>query len=198
MTVRPSAPATERNRQPILEVLEIEFRDRRQVLEIGSGTGQHAVYFAAEMPHLHWQTADLLVNHEGIQSWIDWAGLPNAAGPIEVDMANCDESVGTYDAVFSANTAHIMSFPLVKKMIALVGQVLHQGGVFCLYGPFRQGGEFGSESNVRFDRSLRDQSVEMGIRDLEDIEDLASGAGLSGATLYAMPANNLLVVWRKA
>lgn len=198
MITRPSAPATERNRQPILEVLQYELRDRKNVLEIGSGTGQHAVYFAAAMPHLNWQTSDLPGNHPGIKAWIDWAGLDNVAMPVGIDVSACERSFGPYDAVFSANTAHIMSFPTVKKMFDVVGEALVSNGIFCLYGPFKRNGEFSSESNAQFDRSLKIQDERMGIRDLQELSSLADAVGLSPPLLYAMPANNMLVVWRKA
>lgn len=197
MSERPHAPATERNRQPILEVLQRELQGDEQVLEIGSGSGQHAVFFAAEMPGLHWQTSDVAENHPGIVAWKDWSGLSNVAAPLELDVAAEPRIEARFDAVFSANTAHIMSIGEVQAMFALVGSVLREAGIFCLYGPFRRGGDFGSDSNARFDASLRSQKSTMGIRDLEALDEFAGDSGMRRSNLYAMPANNMLVVWRK-
>jgi SAM-dependent methyltransferase len=153
MTGKPNAPASGRNRQPILDVLEIELRDCGSVLEIGSGTGQHAVFFAEAMPWLTWQTSDLAENHPGIRSWIADARLPNVRDPILLDVAEA-----------KANTAHIMSMPAVRCMFDVAGRLLSEDGVFCLYGPFNEDGEFSSDSNKNFDRSLRSQDPVMGIR----------------------------------
>lgn len=186
-----------RNRDAILEVIKIEFGDRHSVLEVGSGTGQHAVYFADAMPWLSWQTSDLAENHPGIISWIADSGLRNVRQPIVLDVENTGAVGGDYDAVFSANTAHIMSIQAVRCMFDIVGRLLPPRGVFCLYGPFNQNGEFTSESNERFDHSLRSQDPAMGIRDLEELDDFAAKSAMHRERLYAMPANNLLVVWRR-
>jgi cyclopropane fatty-acyl-phospholipid synthase-like methyltransferase len=198
MIAKPDAPAARRNRAAILEVLHDEFADRRRVLEIGSGTGQHAVYFAAALPHLEWQTSDRPDYLPGIQSWIDDAASDNLPRPIELDVDDDEVSIGEYDAVFSANTAHIMSASSVENMIRLVGHVLPSDGVFCLYGPFNVGGEFTSESNARFHESLQQQDPAMGIRDLETLQSSAAKVGLTLSRRYAMPSNNQLLVWRKA
>lgn len=197
MTEKPFAPATERNAQAILEVLRHEFRSCRSVLEIGSGTGQHAVSFAAEMGHLTWQTSDRDENHCGIHAWIEEAALANVRKPLSLDVLTAPASCDQYDAVFSANTTHIMSYAAVEKMFGIVGQVLPDAGVFCLYGPFRQNGAFNTPSNEEFDRSLRARDPAMGIRDLEDLDGLAIDEDLRRARLYAMPANNQLAVWIK-
>jgi cyclopropane fatty-acyl-phospholipid synthase-like methyltransferase len=201
MPAKPSAPATERNRAPILAILKCEFDERRRVLEIGSGSGQHAVYFAEALPHLFWQTSDLPRNHEGILAWVESANLENLAPPLLLDVADCDTSVHRvdikFDAVFSANTAHIMSYSMVESMFRLVASLLPADGLFCLYGPFKQDGSFSSESNAAFDDSLRAQDPQMGIRDLEDLDILAAGGDMSPHAIYAMPANNLMVLWRK-
>ena len=197
MAARPDAPATRRNRDAILTVLTDEFREARSVLEIGSGTGQHAVYFAAALPGLQWQTSDRGSNHDGINAWISSAKLGNLAPPLDLDVLHTTDLDGNYDAVFSANTAHIMSFAAVERMFELVGRVLPDAGLFCLYGPFNVGGEFTSESNERFDRSLRSQDPDMGIRELSELDQLAASGGLAQVRRYAMPANNMLVVWEK-
>ena len=197
MVAKPDAPAARRNRAAILEVLRDEFANRHRVLEIGSGTGQHAVHFAAALPHLVWQTSDRPDYLPGIQSWVDDAVSENLPAPIELDVDNDGLLVGDYDAVFSANTAHIMSAPSDENMIRLVGHILPTDGVFCLYGPFNVGGEFTSESNARFHESLQQQDPAMGIRDLDTLESTAANVGLALVRRYAMPSNNQLLVWTK-
>ena len=198
MTVKPFAPPTGRNCQPILDVLRNEFRHANSVLEIGSGTGQHAVLFAAELGHLVWQTSDLDENHEGIRAWLTDAALPNLREPLSLDVRTAALGGTVYDAAFSANTAHIMSVAAVEKMFALVADALQNGGVFCLYGPFRQDGEFNTSSNADFHKSLRSQDSAMGIRHLEDLDQFAATGGMRRERLYAMPSNNLIVVWQKS
>jgi SAM-dependent methyltransferase len=197
MNPKPFAAATERNSLPILEVIRSEFEHASTVLEIGSGTGQHAVSFGNALNHLFWQTSELIENHAGIHAWLDEEGLPNVRKPIELDVMAADVSPQDYDAVFSANTAHIMSYEAVEKLFSLVGKTLRDNGIFCLYGPFRQGGEFNTQSNADFDRSLRGRNPEMGIRDLEALDKLGESGGMVRERLYAMPANNNLAVWRK-
>ena len=197
MTERPDAPATDRNREAILEVLVDEFSDRNEVLEIGSGTGQHAVYFANAMSHLTWQTSDVSKNHSGIRSWIEFANIDNVKPPLEIDVESVSGIDGNFDAVYSSNTAHIMSMRAVEFMFELVGNLLPINGKFCLYGPFNRNGDFTSESNTRFDASLRSQDPLMGIRNLEDLEVLADKAGMQRRSLYAMPANNFMVAWNR-
>jgi cyclopropane fatty-acyl-phospholipid synthase-like methyltransferase len=195
MSALPDAPATRRNRDAILTVLREEFRACRTVLEIGSGTGQHASFFGAELPDLVWQTSDLAVNHAGIRAWVSESGRDNVLPPIELDVLGDSPPGRQFDAVFSANTAHIMSLAGVAAMFGLVGDVLGKGGVFCLYGPFNIDGEFTSESNARFDQSLRLQDPEMGIRDLAELSGFAREAGLTLERRYAMPSNNMVLVY---
>ncbi len=198
MTEKPIAPHTRRNSEPILEVLRHEFRRANSVLEIGSGTGQHAVAFAAELGHLVWQTSDLEQNHAGIRAWLADASLPNLREPLSLDVRTATLGGKVYDAAFSANTAHIMSIAAVKKMFALVAGALQSGGVFCLYGPFRQDGEFNTSSNAEFHESLRSQDSAMGIRHLEELDEFATTGRMRRERLYAMPANNLIAVWQKS
>jgi len=193
----PDAPATSRNRVPILEVLRDEFRDRSSVLEIGSGTGQHAAYFAGHLTHLTWQTSDVVENHAGIHAWCAAAALPNLRNPIPLDVRSDPDPGGDYDAVFSANTSHIMDPTAVQDMIALVGRLLPEDGRFCLYGPFRINGNFTSDSNAEFDAALQSRGQGMGIRDLEWLNELAQNAGMERSGLIAMPANNFIALWRK-
>lgn len=197
MIDKPFAPATERNSRPILGVIRHEFCAARSVLEIGSGTGQHAVCFGAALDHLTWQTSELEENHAGIRAWLDEAGLRNVRAPLPLDVRSVSMLPESFDGVFSANTAHIMSFAAVEKMFSLVAAVLNGDGVFCLYGPFRQDDDFGTPSNAEFHKSLRQRDEEMGIRHLEDLDRLATDGGMHRSALYAMPANNFLAVWKK-
>ena len=198
METRPHASAASRNAAPILEVLSYELESCSHVLEVGSGTGQHAVLFAAQLEHLKWQPSDLQQNLPGIRQWIDYARTANVAEPFELDVLVSPVPSGGYDAVFSANTAHIMSYDAVRNMIKIVGEVLEPGGKFCLYGPLKLDGMHTTESNAEFDRSLRSRNPQMGIRDLDDLKELSDSNGLSLKRIYAMPANNFLTVWSKA
>jgi cyclopropane fatty-acyl-phospholipid synthase-like methyltransferase len=195
---RPDAPATGRNSDAILEVLQFEFKDRKSVLEIGSGTGQHAVHFARAMPWLVWQTSDLSENHGGIRAWTDWAALANLRMPVVFDVVNSPPLDKQFDAVFSANTAHIMSFAEVGMMFEHVAQMLVPDGVFCLYGPFNENGQFTSASNAAFDASLRAQKKSMGIRDRQALNRLAQELGMRDVRRYALPANNQMLIWQLA
>ena len=197
MTGKPIAQHTGRNSEPILEVLRNEFRQAGSVLEIGSGTGQHAVAFAAELDHLIWQSSDLDDNHSGIRAWQADAELPNLPEPLSLDVRTAEVREGSYDAVFSANTAHIMSVSTVERMFLVVATALRDGGVFCLYGPFRQNGEFNTSSNADFHRSLRERDPTQGVRDLEELDRFAAAGGMVRVRLYAMPANNFIAVWRR-
>jgi cyclopropane fatty-acyl-phospholipid synthase-like methyltransferase len=197
VTEKQNAPATERNRDAILDVLAREFRAVTSVLEIGSGTGQHAVFFAERFPTLRWQTSDRIENHVAINAWVENAGLDNVLPPLVVDVLEVDSVPGDYDGIFSANTVHIMSFAAVIRMFEFVGRVLSAEGLFCLYGPFNLNGEFTSASNAAFDRSLKSQDALMGIRDLEALVDLAGQNGMRELRWYTMPANNMLIVWQK-
>lgn len=194
---RPTAPAVARNRDAILHVLRTEFAERQRVLEIGSGTGEHGVHFAAAMPWLEWHLSDRRENHAGIKAWLEHAGLSNLTGPVELDVDAPPEFTMAFDGVFSANTAHIMSEGQVRAMVALVARTLEEGGRFVLYGPFRMDGSFTSESNARFDASLRAQKPHMGIRALEDLDRWCDDAGMPRRALYAMPANNFVAVWQR-
>lgn len=189
--------ACERNREPILAVLREALADCTDVLEIGSGTGQHAVYFAAQLPHLRWQTSDLPQNHPSIIAWQQETGLLNVLPPLALDVASAAWPSGPYDAVFTANTCHIMAWDEVKAMIAGMARVLRSGGVACIYGPFNYGGQFTSASNAQFDAALKAQAPQMGIRDFEEVQRVATEQGLMLTADHAMPANNRFLVWRR-
>ncbi|HEX4928191.1 MAG TPA: DUF938 domain-containing protein [Burkholderiales bacterium] len=188
--MRPFSDAAERNREPILAVLKRVFADRRRVLEVGSGTGQHAAYFSRELPYLVWQASDVVENLPGIREWI--ADPP----PLELDVDRPFPPLAA-DAVFSANTCHIMSWPQVERLFSGVGELLPPGGVFALYGPFHYGGKPSSRSNARFDAMLRAQDPASGVRDFEAVCELAKTQGLALEEDNAMPSNNRLLVFRK-
>jgi len=193
---KPFSQACENNKRPILEVLRRHLAGARHVLEIGSGTGQHAVFFAEQLPHLVWQTSDQREHHAGIRQWLEAAGLANVLPPAELEVATRPWPVARADAVFSANTAHIMSWVRVEAFVAGVGELLRGGGVFCLYGPFNYGGRYTSESNARFDAWLGARDPASAIRDFEAVDALAAAAGLRLVEDNALPANNRLLVWR--
>lgn len=193
---KPFSQACENNKRPILEVLQRRLVDVSSVLEIGSGTGQHAVFFAEQLPHLQWRTSDLVENHAAIRQWIDDAKLPNVLAPVALDVTEPHWPIGPVPAVFSANTAHIMAWPVVQAFLQGVGRVLAPGGLFLLYGPFNYEGGYTSESNARFDEWLAQRDPESAIRHFEDVERESRTAGLSLVEDVAMPANNRLLVWR--
>lgn len=194
---KPFAAAPARNAAPILGVLQHELRGCKAIFEIGSGTGQHAVSFAAALSRVTWQTSDLAQSHDGILAWIDEAGLANVLPPLAFDVLTAGVPDNRYDAVFSANTAHIMSFSAVRRMFELAGAMLKHSGIFCLYGPFKRSGRFTTASNEAFDASLRARNAAMGVRDLDELEAVAAQYGMKLARTYAMPANNYLVVWAR-
>jgi len=197
MVEKPYSQACENNKEPILGVLKRVFADSTRVLEIGSGTGQHAVYFAPRLPHVLWMTADLAENHPGILMWIEEFPAPNLVPPVDLDMGQPSWPLEDVDAVFSANTAHIVHWPDVEAMFAGVARLLQPGGVFALYGPFNYGGNFTSDSNARFDASLRARDPGMGIRDFEAVDALAVEGGFGLREDNPLPANNRVLVWRK-
>jgi SAM-dependent methyltransferase len=190
--------ACERNKQPILEVLRGAFGACRSVLEIGSGTGQHAVHFARHLPHLTWQPSERPGELAALAERIRVEGPPNLRPAIELDVRRQPWRAGTFDAVFSANTLHIMDLDAVGDFFRGVGAVLGPAGVLCVYGPFRYRGAYTSDSNAKFDRFLRARDPASGIRDYETLERLAAGVGLELAADHAMPANNQTLVWRRA
>ncbi|MEW6168713.1 MAG: DUF938 domain-containing protein [Pseudomonadota bacterium] len=195
---KPFSAAAERNREPILAVLRVHFADRRKVLEIGAGTGQHAVHFAAAMPWLVWQCADRAVNLDGIRLWLAEAALPNTPAPLAFDVNDAQWPDLRCDAVYTANTLHIMSWPEVERLFARLPELLAgDDAKLAIYGPFNYGGRFTSESNAAFDARLRAEAPHMGIRDFEAVDALARAAGFALIEDRAMPANNRCLVWRR-
>lgn len=191
---KPDAPSCARNREPILEVLRDHFADRRTVLEIGSGTGQHAIFFAAKLPHLSWQTSDCAGNLAGIQAWLDEGALPNTPAPIRLDV-NEPWPATRYDAAFGANILHIMSWCEVERLFACLPGIMAGDFKLVVYGPFNYGGRFTSASNASFDTSLKEQGAHQGLRDFDVVNALAAQAGLNLVEDRVMPSNNRCLVW---
>lgn len=195
--MKPFAESSEQNKYPINTVLKQYFESIKSVLEIGSGTGQHAVFFAEQFSGLSWITSDQVEYHDGIKMWLDDCNLQNIEGPLLLDVDQNDWPLKQTDAVFSANTVHIMGWSSVENMFAGIGQILNKEGVFCLYGPFNYNGQFSSESNARFDLWLKQRDPVSGVRDFEALQKLAEKAGLEFVNDHEMPANNRILVWQK-
>ena len=193
----PFSEACERNKAPILEVLREVFADRSHVVEIGAGTGQHAVHFARHLPHLSWQPTDRSEYLPGLAARIAAEGAPNLRPPLELDVLQPEWPPLRADAIFSANTLHIMGWPEVEAFFHGVGRLLSGGGTLAVYGPFRYCGTFTSRSNADFDRMLRERDAASGIRDFEAVDRLALLAGLEFQRDFTMPANNQLLVWHR-
>lgn len=195
--LRQISEACARNRVPILEVLRAAFARTSRVVEIGAGTGEHAVFFAGALPHLVWQATDVAAHLPGIAAWRDAVKLPNLPAPLALDVDAPLWPVDVVDGVFTANTLHIMSWDSVRRLFDGVGRVLSPDGVLAIYGPFSNGGEHTAESNARFDEFLRARDPRSGVRDWIAVDTLARGQGLSLCGDHAMPANNRMLIWRR-
>ena len=193
---KPFAPSAEQNRDPILQVLLQWFERPGTVLEVGSGTGQHAVHFARNLPHLIWQPSDVPAHVEGIEAWRAEAGLENILPTRVLDVSGPWPEEG-FDYVFTANTAHIMHWPEVLATLAGVSRVLRAGGVFAMYGPFARGGRHTAPSNAEFDQALRLSDSGMGVRDMDDLSREGLKQGLQLADVVPMPADNFTLIWRR-
>jgi cyclopropane fatty-acyl-phospholipid synthase-like methyltransferase len=193
----PFSAACERNKDPILEVLRLRFADRTQVLEIGSGTGQHAVYFARELGHLAWHPTEQLVYLADLTERVKIEGPANLRVPTLLDVRQAVWPVRGTDAIFTANTLHIMSWPEVTAFYRGVGGVLSPCGVLCVYGPFRYDGRYTSDSNREFDQMLQDRDPASGLRDIREVTALALQYGLRLDEDHDLPANNRLLVFIK-
>jgi SAM-dependent methyltransferase len=194
---RPCTAACERNREPIAARLGERLPANGDVLEIGSGTGQHAVYFGARFPGMFWQPSDVAENHPGIRGWIEFAGLKNVRAPFELDVLSSKWPAGVFDAAYTANTAHIMPIDAVERMFEGVARALASHGFFFLYGPVNRNGEFTSDSNRAFDAYLRARDPRMGLRDDRVLAGLAQAVRLQLVADYALPANNRGLVLRR-
>ncbi len=194
---KPNADSCDRNQGPIRDVLLGHFTACRRILEIGSGTGQHAVFIAPSFPDAGWQTSDVDENLAGIRMWLNEAGLPNTPAPLSLDV-NGPWPQMHFDAAFTSNTLHIMSWPEVQKLFAALDSVLEPLATLAVYGPFNYGGRSTSESNADFDRWLKRRSPLSGIRDFESVSALAESIGFELVADHAMPANNRTLVWHRA
>jgi cyclopropane fatty-acyl-phospholipid synthase-like methyltransferase len=189
--------ACDQNKDPILKVIKPLLLNAKSVLEVGSGTGQHCVYFAKELPHLTWQASDQSKYLPSVSAWIDDAKLANTPKELELNV-DLDWPEDKYQAIYSANTVHIMSWEMVLNFFKGVGQVLDKGGVFILYGPFNYSGQYTSQSNANFDLWLKDQNPLSAIRDFESLDELAKLHNLILTDDIEMPANNRVLVWKKS
>jgi len=193
--VLPHSDACERNKKPILGVLREAFAACKHVLEIGSGTGQHAVYFASEMPWLVWQPSEMPEAMPGLRKRIFNEGPKNLRAPVEIDVTASPWDVRKVDAVFTANTMHIMHWQQVEAFFAGLPAIAKPGTVLAIYGPFRYDGRYTSGSNESFDAMLHARDPGSGLRDFQDVDALASAAGFAFKADHAMPANNQTLVW---
>ena len=192
------AESTIRNRNPILGILKKEIEGSKKLLEIGSGTGQHAAYFSKKMPQILWQTSDRSMNHESIIYWIKRYNLKNLLLPLDIEIGVNEKNINDiFDCVFSSNTSHIMSLENVKRLFALVGKVLNKNGKFFLYGPFKINLEFTTKSNEDFHQKLKAENKLMGLRDIEELDNFATENNMQNHAFYEMPANNYLSIWKK-
>ena len=192
------AESTRRNRNPILGILKKEIEGSKKLLEIGSGTGQHAVYFSKKMPHILWQTSDRSINHESINYWIKRYNLKNLLLPLDIEIGVNEKNINdVFDCVFSSNTSHIMSLENVKRLFALVDKVLNKNGKFFLYGPFKINLEFTTKSNEDFHQKLKAENKLMGLRDIEELDNYAIENNMQNHAFYEMPANNYLSIWKR-
>lgn len=194
MQDKPFSQACENNKQPILNVLNRVLVNNQNLLEIGSGTGQHAAFLAPRLKHLMWQTSDMPNNHTAINAWLKEEPVSNLLSPIAFTVGSDDWPQQHFDAVFTANTTHIMQPTESKLMMQLVANNLPAGGLFCQYGPFNFKGHYTSPSNVAFDQHLSEQGCG-GIRDVDELEIWARPLTLIEKII--MPANNFMLVWQK-
>jgi cyclopropane fatty-acyl-phospholipid synthase-like methyltransferase len=197
---KPFSQACENNKKSILAKLLLAFSQSKHILEVGSGTGQHAVYFAKHLSQLNWQTSDLLINHQGINQWIDQFPASNIQRPITIDLNTpwqLSPKTAIIDGIYTANTLHIISWSLVIQFFKGIASHLAHGGILCIYGPFKYKGQFTSDSNANFDLWLKERDMNSGIRDFEDIAGLAHIAKLQLINDDEMPANNRLLVFVK-
>ncbi len=193
----PYYAAAEQNREPILAVLSEVFDRPGLVLEVGSGSGQHAVHFAAHLTHLTWQPTDLPEQLPGIARWRELAGLDNVLPPLPLDLDAPAWPLDACDEAYSSNTAHVLPWRLVEAMLAGVAARLRPDGRFCLYGPFRYGDRHTSPSNASFDASLRRRDPQQGVRDALRLEEYGRAVGLVLHDDREMPVNNRLLVFRR-
>jgi SAM-dependent methyltransferase len=197
-TLRQRSPSAERNREPILAVLRGVLPASGRVLEIASGTGQHAIWFAGALPGLDWQPSDLDADaRASIAAWVAHEKLPNVREPLALDVHQPDWPVPALDAVVCINMIHISPWSATRALFAGASERLVGGGVLYLYGPYRRGGAHTAPSNAAFDEQLRSRDPSWGVRDMETVIELGASYGLVCAEPIAMPANNFSLAFRK-
>ena len=197
MQAAPFSQACENNKAPILAHLKMAYANADNVLEVGSGTGQHAVFFAPQLPHLIWQTSDLPENHAGINAWIDNHTAENLCRPLVLNADEPGWPQAAFDGIFTANTLHIMAWSSVINLFENLGKTAAESATLVIYGPFKYNGQFTSDSNGQFDLWLKQQAPHRGIRDFEQVSELAGKQGFSLLADHAMPANNQLLIWQR-
>lgn len=193
----PFSQACENNRQPILEVIAPLLKAYDCVLEIGSGTGQHARFFADSMPWLTWHPSDLAINHPGIEAWREGYAGTNLPSPLTIDVTDSDWGLSLPGALFTANSLHIMPWSAVESLFVYLGKAAPKQHLLMVYGPFNYNGSYTSDSNARFDQWLAETHPGGGIRDFEAVDGLARQAGYQLLQDTEMPANNRLLAWRR-
>ena len=198
MTEKPFAPACERNWQPILEILTTYLMPDSSgtLLEVGSGTGQHAVYLAPLLPSWQWLPSDLPSQLAGIEQWRQSSTAENILAPQELDLSASWPDVSV-DVVFTANTLHIISEALVENFVSGAASSLEEGGLLMIYGPFKYSGEFTSDSNAQFEQWLKNRDPLSGVRDFETVNALCHEQGLSLLADHKMPANNQMLIFKR-
>lgn len=194
---KPFAPSADRNKQAILEALQSELSGHERIVEIGSGTGQHACHIANAMPHILWQPTELADKLPGIEQWIHDSGCTNVLTPVVLDLASDNTPLEGASVCYSANTLHIVSWKLVQALFQYAASLLDERGKLIVYGPFSINGQHTSEGNRIFDEQLRTSDPYSGIRELRELDQLAGLHAFNSATVIDMPANNKLLCWRK-
>ncbi len=189
--------SAEKNKQPILNKIRLQLSGAESILEIGSGSGQHALYFAQELPHLIWQASETAEKIPALQKNLQEIQRPNLPAPLLLEVQSPSWPVASCQNIFSANTLHIMPWPAVCAMFSGIGKTLRPGGLLIIYGAMRYNGDFTSESNAKFDRWLKEQDPARGIRDFEAVDQLAQEQQLELLNDYLMPSSNQLLVWRR-
>jgi cyclopropane fatty-acyl-phospholipid synthase-like methyltransferase len=195
---KPFSPACERNKDPILNVLkEIITKDDRRLLEVGAGSGQHAVYFAPHFPQVEWYPTDVAANLMGMKLWFKEYNIPNIRPPIRLEVGKDELPKLKFDVVFTANTFHIMNWKECKSLMKMFGGRLREGSRVVIYGPFKYDGEFTSESNAEFDLQLKARDPLSGIRSFEDVNNTMIKNGFELVVDEDMPANNQMLVYSR-
>lgn len=194
----PFCAAADRNKEAIGDALAEQLEHASTVLEIGSGSGQHAIYLCERFSHLQWQPTEQQQNLAGLHAAIDQSTCANIQVPFGLEVSTfAPFDSGVYSLVYSANTAHIMGIEEVRAMFEVASRSLVTEGRFALYGPFKENGQHNSEGNMAFDNALRSEDPSMGIRDIDELTVLATSSGLVLQQQVSMPSNNRILLWRK-